>query len=92
MSIARDRSHLSDAIHLLDARQLIDAELPALTATVDRSRATVGLAKTDLDEHRRWLERHHELYSEAGRAANVRSNAKASSNRARTQRCSLCSY
>ena len=65
MSIARDRSHLSDAIHLLDARQLIDAELPALTATVDRSRAAVGLAKTDLDEHRRWLERHHELYSEA---------------------------
>lgn len=65
MSIARDRSHLSDAIRLLDARQLIDAELPVLTATVDRSKAAVALAKTDLDEHRRWLERHHELYSKA---------------------------
>lgn len=72
MPIAPDRSHLADAIHLLEARQLIDAEVPVLTATVDRSRAAVASAKIDLDEHQRWLERHQELYSKAVKACERR--------------------
>ena len=65
MSSAPDRSHLADAIHLMDSIQTVDSKVPAVRATVDRSKAAVVSAKMELDQHERWLERHQELYSEA---------------------------
>jgi len=65
VSNAPDRSHLADAIHLIDSIQTVDSKVPAVRATVDRSKAAVVSAKMELDQHERWLERHQELYSEA---------------------------
>jgi hypothetical protein len=76
MQNAQDRSHLADALHLIDAIQLIDEEVPAVRAAVNRSKAAVASAKTDLDQHQRWVERHHELTPRPSRGANVGSNSK----------------
>ena len=65
MSNSPDRSHLVDAIHLMDLIHLVDEEVPAVRATVDRSKAAVVSAQMELDKHQRWLESHQELYSEA---------------------------
>ena len=65
VSNSPDRSHLVDAIHLKGLIHLVDEEVPAVRATVDRSKAAVVSAQMELDKHQRWLEGHQELYSEA---------------------------
>ena len=72
VSNAPDRSHLADAIHLMDLIHLVDEEVPAVRATVDRSKAAVVTAQTELDKHQRWLEGHQELYVEAVKACQRR--------------------
>jgi hypothetical protein len=65
VSKAPDRSHLADAIHLMDLIHVVDEEVPAVRTTVDRSKAAIVTAQTELDKHQRWLEGHQELYAEA---------------------------
>lgn len=65
MSKAPDRGHLADVIRLRELTHLVDEEVPAVRATVDRSKATAVAAQIELEKHQRWLEGHQELYAEA---------------------------
>jgi hypothetical protein len=65
VSNSPDRSQFVDVNHLMDLIHLVDEEVPAVKATVDRSKAAVVSAQMELDKHQRWLEGHQELYSEA---------------------------
>ena len=48
----------------LDIVHLFDATVAAVPAIVARSKQVVASTRADLDEHRRWLQRHHELCAE----------------------------
>ena len=48
----------------LDIVHLFDTKVAAVPAIVARSKQVVASTRADLDEHRRWLQRHHELCAE----------------------------
>jgi hypothetical protein len=72
-----DRSHLADALHFLDLIRLTDEELPAASATVERSKAAAVAARIELDKHQRWLAQHQELYAQAVKGCERRLKRKA---------------
>ena len=61
----------------MDLIRLTDEELPAVSATVERSKTAAVMARMELDKHQRWLGRHQELYAQAVKGCERRLKRKA---------------